>query len=268
MSVPPTDTGADFLPPISDTRPLFFGPPDVAEGYFLLETVERRVMLASMNAHRQPVRLWYRGLTLYWRGMHGARPWPGEPLSDVERAAQVTQSRLIGLGIISAKVALDTLLAGYYSAAFGSIRHLIEIFIQVCYLESRPERAPLWYAPRTLPKCKSMVAELKRRPPEGWSPGAFARVYERWEVMSSGSHPSGAGIAQTDSPGDEPFVLGATHRRDLADIGFNHGLAAVDVVLVTLAATRPQTATWHALREQYADAVTEWQEAEFSARRE
>ena len=53
--------------------------------------------------------------------------------------------QLLGLGVSAAKSSLDDLLAGYYSQAFGGIRHMLETFVQCLYVSFNPDETEHWY---------------------------------------------------------------------------------------------------------------------------
>src|SRR5215208_6794789 len=109
----------DFEQPPDQTPPLLFGPRDVVEGYYDLEVHERNQTFQTLTPYRDAVALWYRALTLHWRAMLGEWEFvdavPGRP----ELTAQGLQMQLLGLSVSASKAALDMLLAGYYSVAFG-----------------------------------------------------------------------------------------------------------------------------------------------------
>jgi hypothetical protein len=99
--------------------PLLFGPDDVTEGYYELEELERGFSLDALRNHRDAVALWYRGLTLFRRGMIGMWEYLGEEGPGDIMSAWGIQANALGLSVGSAKASLDLLLAGYYSMAFA-----------------------------------------------------------------------------------------------------------------------------------------------------
>jgi len=247
--------------------PLLSGPDGVTEGYYELEALERNKTWEALRRHTEAASFWYRSLTLYRRAMLGQ--WD---FSDVgEDKARLTvyglQSQLLGLGVSSAKAALDMLLAGYYSVAFASIRHMLETFVQYCYVAVKPEEANRWYTQSDgiedqskTPGCKHMIITIQQRPDLA-PPSFMDKVYDSWSLMSKGSHPTGQGIFQT--VGDEEgwfFVIGATYNRDFCLTGFDHGLFALDKLLVALVSLKKQDDDWTAESGKLRDEVSRWRE--------
>jgi hypothetical protein len=68
-------------------------------------------------------------------------------------------------------------------------------------------------------------------------------IYDSWELMSKGSHPTGVGLLQTEGEHDRHHLVGATYRPDLCLIGFDAGLVAVAHLLpMALIWSKPETA--------------------------
>lgn len=254
-------------PPPSETPPLLFGPNEVTEGYYELETTERRAKLECLIKHKDLVALWYRALTLYRQGVMGK--WDvGVEQDDPRLAIWGLQSQLLGLGLSSAKAALDMLLAGYYSIAYAAIRHMLETVTQQMYVVVKPDEVKLWYeqpgglaAQKDPPQMFRMVQAIKTRP-DLISPDFIDRVYDAWKLMCKGAHPSGQGIYQTvgDSEGKR-FIFGAAYGRDLCITGFGHGLFAIDHLLVALVVLREQSEEWKATWLAQRGDVSAWRDA-------
>lgn len=257
----------EWRPPPEQEPPLLRGPAVLTEGYYELEALERGFALQAMRYHREPVAIWYRALTLFREGMIGTWEYPGDDGPGVGMAMWGLQSQLLGLGVSSAKAALDMLLAGYYSVAYGAIRHMLESFVQCLYVTVKPEEVRRWYqdpegtdADHRSPGMKIMVDAIKALP--AWADAAwmFDKVYDAWSLMSKGSHPTGAGITQTVDEAASRHVIGATYNRDLARTGFDHGLFAVLCLIQALSWTRHQDPTWNGrLAALWQDART-WRE--------
>jgi hypothetical protein len=122
-------------------RPLLSGSPDIEEGHYDLEEHERNQMWVARQAHTDAVALWYRALTQYRRGLPGGWHFEDEQPGSVELAAVGLRMQLLGLGVSAAKSSLDDLLAGYYSQAFGGIRHMLESFAQCLYVDLNPDES-------------------------------------------------------------------------------------------------------------------------------
>ena len=61
--------------------------------------------------------------------------------------------------------------------------------------------------------------------------GLIDVVYARWQLMSKGCHPSGAGIRQTASERETRHNVGATYHRDLCLAAFDVGFFPVSNLL-------------------------------------
>jgi hypothetical protein len=252
-------------------RPLLTGPPEVEEGYYDLEEHERNQMQVAMDAYPDAVALWYRALTLYRRAMLGGWPFTGAEPGSVELAAMGLQMQLLGLGISAAKSSLDDLLAGYYSQAFGGIRHMLETFVQCLYVSFHPDESEHWYeqqggiaAQEDPPNMKTMCQVIQADPEFRLTkvPGFMDKVYNSWQLMSKGAHPSAVGIKQTASEHETKHLIGATYRPDLALPGFDIGLFAVATLLPqALRAAKPKIGPWSAEWERVEDDAGAWREA-------
>jgi hypothetical protein len=218
-------------------RPLLAGPPEVEEGYYDLDEHERNQMWVAMSTHPDAVALWYRALTQYRRAMLGG--WTFTAKRDTEElAAKGLQMQLLGLGVSAAKSSLDDLLAGYYSQAFGGIRHMLETFAQCLYVSFNPDESEHWYEqeggiaaqidpPGMKEMCQAIQAEPSFRRTK--VSGFMDRVYNSWQLMSKGAHPSGVGIRQSEGEDATKHLIGATYHHELALPGFEIGLFAVHI---------------------------------------
>jgi hypothetical protein len=252
-------------------RPLLTGPPEVEEGYYDLEEHERNQMLVAMSEHPDAVALWYRALTQYPRGMLGGWTFTGAEPGTVELAAMGLQMQLLGLGVSAAKSSLDDLLAGYYSQAFGGIRHMLETYVQCFYVSINPDESELWYeqeggiaAQVDPPSMKTMCQAIQAEPGFRMTgvPGFMDKVYNSWQLMSKGAHPSGVGILQTAGEAPTKHLLGATYRRDLALAGFDIGLFAVATLLPqALRMVKPEIGPWSDEWKQVAKDAAAWRTA-------
>lgn len=161
----------DFEIPDLGTTPLIFGPPDVVEGYHILEAMERNLQLEPINRHPDSVLLWYRLLTL----LHPAFAEGFEVADGTDEEVDAFQARaeFLALGLASSKASLDLLLTGYYSPAYAVIRHMIETVLLCRYTEMTPRHAAAVYSSQSdtghahshLPKTQTMVTKLKKTYP-------------------------------------------------------------------------------------------------------
>lgn len=229
--------------------PLVFGPPDLVEGYYMLESAERNMGMGAITAHREPVHVWYGFLTMYFRAyMAGLLPATGSP---EERTAWELRSELLVLGITSSKSALDLLLSGYYSPAYAVIRHMIETVLTCRYIEAWPKEADAFYRPGPgalrpppRPKTQTMIRELKKRYPN--EKALFDGLHKAWNNMGDGSHPSGIGIVQTRDLESDAGVIGATYHPAMFRDGVRPGLITTLLLLLEVKGLKPPDAEWNA----------------------
>jgi hypothetical protein len=261
----------NFAPLPDQTPPLLYGPEDVVEGYYDLEVHERNQTFQTLPKHKDAVELWYRALTLYRRAILGRWEFTEAEANTPELTSAGLQLQLLGLGVSSMKAALDMLLAGYYSVAFGVIRHMLETFVQCIYARFEPDEARLWYEqeggigaqkdpPGMLAMCQAIqaVPEVKgTRLHE-----LIDDTYGAWRLMSKGAHPSGVGIRQTEGESEGKFIIGASYRPDLCLAGFDIGLFAVSLLLPqAIIWAKPEVGKWEAEWEKLATQVIAWRVA-------
>lgn len=230
----------DRAPHLQGTIGEVFGSKWFVGGYNALEEIQRRVRLESMTQHMSEIHQWYRGLTLYFVAQYGAWDLSSSTISEERLQARGVQMDLLGLGLSSAKVAIDTLLTGYYSVAFATIRHMTETVLQCFYLEAFPERAFLWRDEPTpenikrmgagrireklVKRVKSIKPESDRQPLTEY----VEEMFRSWKLLSGGSHPSGSGLAQVVWPeSDDMRLVGGTYERYMTLVGFDHGFFAM-----------------------------------------
>lgn len=241
-------------------------------GYNDLEEIERLTRLQTLTSHQNETHLWYRALTLYYVAQLGTWDFAGTP--ENERNAKGIQVDLLGLGLSSAKVAIDALLAGYYSPAYATIRHMLETVLQCFYLRAFPERAYLWLTPPTEDNIKRMGAKRIRDKLLSRI-GVFEddsdrerlkvfieEVYTNWELLSTGSHPSGSGLSQVIMLGSQKTRrLGGAYDRYMALLGFDHGLFALRELLCMFESTDRVDQEWKQRLYRWDEDVETFREA-------
>lgn len=237
------------IPDLGDP-PLLFGPPDLVEGYHALEATERNIGAQTLDQYFKAVDVWYRLLTLHYRAyMRGFPPASGSPR---ERTAWELRSELLALGLASSKAALDLLLAGYYTPAYATIRHMIETVLVCRFVETWPNEAAAFYRadegvpqPPPAPKVSTMIRKLKRRyPAEGKQ--VFEPLHRAWHNMSDGSHPSGIGIVQTRDRQSGDGILGPADHPMMFRDGARPGLIATLLIVGEVRSLHPLDEAWNA----------------------
>lgn len=224
--------------------------PEWTQGYQALDFSEQRVMRLALNELGDFAELWYRLLNLYVEGILG--------VSIVqEEEAQLPweiRSQLIGLALGNSKAALDMGLAGYYSACYGLIRHLMETWEQVAYIRLKPESAIAWkwqedesprsqFEPGTTRRRKRLKADHEIK-------DALPIAKSLTKKLDKGAHPTLEGLLQTTGEGIGRHVIGATFKHPMALLALDAGIWANSLLLKELDHLRPQSNEW---RQQVAD---------------
>lgn len=216
--------------------PMLFGAPYIVDGYCSLEQAERGIAMETLSRHTREVSLWYRGLKLFLDPFNGEWPLPDEePAKELFRL----QVDILGLELSSAKVGLDTTLAGYYSMAFAAIRHMLEAATQITYMRVVSAETAPWDVDAKVPRVRVMVNEIKRDLKKSGSSAdeaeLFEKLYESWALMSKGSHPTGVGLMQLwPTPEDPRRVVGSSYRQNFAYVAFDCGLWALQMLLMAM----------------------------------
>ncbi|HEV2123760.1 MAG TPA: hypothetical protein VGW38_13430, partial [Chloroflexota bacterium] len=233
-----TMVSVEFHVPEFGDWPLLHGPSNIVDGYYRLETLERNWASEALSRHRNKATVWYWLISLHSRAMLSGFNFD---CSKEELLSHTLRMQLLGLGLVSSKAALDTLLAGYYSVAYATIGHMIESALLCRYAEEFPQAARRFYRSRPgepsspRPRPMTVVSKLKGRYKKTRRMKDHTLVEDArrgWEAMSDGSHPSGIGIVQTLGERDGLGVLGATYHAELAEAGFRNGLTAAMLLVV------------------------------------
>lgn len=182
-------------------------------GYYELERSERFATEQAIELHRVYVATWYRLLNAYYRALD-------VPRVTSEDEVWMTTWKILRLGLVAAKGALDATLAGYYVGAFGDIRQMTEYFFGLQYLYMNPSTVSGYYLtetgsmPKPLPKVgKRIRFVLDALAPRGTRPNPeflklAERVHRSHERMSDGLHLDGLAIVQTGDPNDPGYYFG------------------------------------------------------------
>lgn len=214
--------------------PMLFGPPSYVDGYYNLELHERGVRLESLRAHTTETALWYQGLQLLTQPMFGTWEFPAD---EVSRKVRILQSEILGLEVSAAKAAIDLILDGHYSIAMAAVRHMLEAFAQMFYVQCYPESVELWYSQGAkTPGCGQMIDQIKKHirtvTDNTDKLSAIDKLYSSWQLMSNGSHPTGGGMTQVQPSEDDPrHMVGPVYRPRLAYVAFDNGLFALNYLL-------------------------------------
>jgi hypothetical protein len=241
------------------TFPILYGAPETVDGYCTLELIERDHVIHAMRIHRVETALWYQAIKLLKDGMEGTWSIPDE---EPGSSAVLIAGQLVGLEVSSAKVALDSMLSGYYSLGFAAIRHMIESAVHARLLVLNHSYVRDWQVdghPLGMQKAVSALKkELIKTGITKIQAEQLDSIYRSWSLMAKGSHPSWEGLLQVRPTTEDPqHVVGASYRESLAYVGIDHGLWALAILLVVLQTLGRGDEAW---RSRYA----EWQVKQFA----
>lgn len=242
--------------------PMLYGPSEVVDGWCSLEQSQRATALEVLRGYTSEVALWYRGLGLMLHAFPGDWNIPdGEP----DRQATILRINLLGLEVSSAKAALDMTLAGYYSIAMASIRHMLEATAQMVYLSLFPDSHVNWDPEAENPgmrrMCDQIKSELRRRGARLYGEDRFDALYNSWKLMCKGSHPSGAGLTQVMAQeGEERNIVGSVYRPEFIDVIFDHGLWAILMNLIAFPDLKTMDQEWVARFQAWTDDRQVWRQ--------
>lgn len=242
------------------------------EAYHELEDGEAGTRLMARRAHGPALRLWSKQLTLYKAAFTRGYDWEGEHPREVSQAVAFRLD-LLGLAGGNFKLALDALLAGYYSACLNIGRHLLETWRRVAYARLSPEDIWRWYPRDMWPDDvqRAPVGEMPTKPPdakqiarvidERGSDGdkhSLEKVRAGFDILSDHTHPTLEGATQTwtDEPGRRAF--GPTFSDPHCRRGLTWGLAAGGWLLAEIAEIDPQGNDWLADLTTVGEELSDW----------
>jgi hypothetical protein len=239
--------------------------------YQSLEQGELGHRLQAAREHTVAFALWLRALALYRSVFNGVFEWGEELPLETIRALNL-RADLLGLAGSSSKPALDALISGYYWAAFGQIRNLLETWRRVAFVRLRPEEAVQWFVlPVESPigadgqsrkGRKALRFETIRAAFEDASDadrGVFDTVNAGIAHLHGGAHPSAEGMMQLRTEHEDRRVFGPTYDRRLCAFGLKWALTAHVVLLQELNRLRPQQCEWIAAYNEFFDRGVAWQ---------
>lgn len=235
-------------------KPMLSGTERLIRGYAVLHQQEAKYTEIALREMPEPVEAWYRSLTLFdtfLRREHDSGLTGGEP--SPEWYSWDLRLRLAGTAIGIAKLTLDAALAGYYSATFALIRHMLETWLQLVYVRILPTEAVRWYtsaegaSPRepgsdTIKRAldrhakKSADQELKHN---------LAVVGRKIKDCNKGAHPSSLviGQSQTGKPGFSQ--LGANYLEHQFVTAMSLGTVAIALLLHEMSRSAPIDRSWY-----------------------
>ena len=250
--------------------PMLDGSAELIVGYRAFHEQEGKYTAIALAAMPDAIAIWYRYLTLFDKMLRREHSTPFEEHDDRHRAWHL-RLQLSSAAAGTVKLVLDAALAGYYSPAFGLIRHLYETWQQMVYVRFNPATALQWYSPDGRqpprePSAGTIANGLKRFGRNDAALQRHAAVVERQiKSLNKGAHPSGLVVAQgaTGKPGYSQ--LGANYVRSLLAQVMSAGTQAVALLLDETALAVPVDDAWRTEFTAILHARSDWYAAEFGA---
>lgn len=236
-----------FLP----GRPILHVSHEMLDGYLLLESDERQFTALALSEHRDFVALWYRYFNLLKRGIRGnGKPREAPELSVPDQLAM----RFIAVASGTAKLILDAGLAGYYTQAFGLVRHLFETWFRLEYVRMRPDEAVRWFVSEDgtdrFPPNESVIHSYVERHAENLRKPTVTMVKERISKLNKMAHPSEEIFQQSVGVSFNVFKIGANYIPELCVGVLHEGGSGLRFILHALNDVLPQSEEWEdVLRE-------------------
>ena len=159
---------------------------------------------------------------------------------------------LASSAIATAKLILDAALAGYYSQAYGLLRHMAESWEQMVFLRLNESAALQWFSPdETSPAREPSQGTIlrgirKHGKKERELLDNLTLVEKMIGELNKGAHPSGLMMVQvsTETPGMRQ--LGANFNKDLLGVIMDRGTVFMAMLLREIEYIVPVEDAWQA----------------------
>jgi hypothetical protein len=226
---------------------------EVIAGYRTLHTQEEIFNRKAIETMPDAVRNWYRHLTLYDRVLRRKYEWPKEEPDDEYWSWKARLSLAI-VAASTAKLVLDASLAGYYSQAYGMLRHMVETWEQMVYLRlnEEPGIGLRWFSPdgaqpARVPKQESIRKALRRFSKARnlpWIVHNLDAIEGLLDRLHKGAHPGSFTMVQASSETPGRLQLGAKLDPELLGDCLSLGTAAMALLLCEIEWLFPDSSTW------------------------
>ena len=236
-------------------------------GYRTLHIQEAKYTRTALEAMPDAVATWYRYLTLYDRTLRREHEWPEDEPSDAYWSWTVRLNLASG-ALATAKLTLDAALAGYYSQAYGLLRHMAETWKQMVYLRLNEQAAKQWFSPDGLTPAQEPSQGTILRGIRRLGKAEFGLlenldiVEDRISGLNKGAHPSGLMMAQVSTEIAGMRQLGANVDRGLLGNVMSLGTVFMALLLREIEHIVPADAAWQTEFDSIGKERNEWHKAE------
>ena len=243
-------------------------PNEVIAGYRTLHLQEARYTRQALEAMPDAVANWYCYLTLYDRTLRREHVWPVDEPSDAYWSWSVRLNLATGAAA-TAKLTLDAALAGYYSQAYGLLRHMAETWEQMVYLRLNESAAKHWFSPDGVeparePSQGTILRGIRRRGKD--QRGLLDNltfVEEMIGALNKGAHPSGLMMVQVSTESAGMRNLGAIFNQELLGVVMDRGTLFMAMLLNEIEHIVPVDAAWRAEFDALGEERRQWHKAAF-----
>ncbi len=243
------------------------------EPYHALEEGELGARLTAASAHREGFELWLRQIALFHAAFNHGYDWSQEPNREVGQSVAF-RLELLGLACGNAKLALDAVLAGYYSGGMAITRHMLETWRRVTYARLSPQDIWRWY-PRSMwpdditpapdgdmptgpPRADQIARTIDERGSDR-DKTYLPRVRSGFEILTGHAHPTLEGATQTwDTDDLTRRVFGPTFSDPHCRRCLTWGLTAGALLAEEIALIAPQDEEWFAELTSIAEYLGPW----------
>jgi hypothetical protein len=243
-------------------------PNEVIAGYRTLHLQEARYTRKALEAMPDAVANWYGYLTLYDRTLRREHDWPEDEPSDAYWSWSVRLNLATGAAA-TAKLTLDAALAGYYSQAYGLLRHMAETWEQIVYLRLNEPAGKHWFSPDGVeparePSQETILRGIRRRgKDERGVLDNLTLVEEMIGALNKGAHPSGLMMVQVSTETAGMRNLGANFNPDLLGAVMDRGTLFMAMLLNEIENIVPVDAAWRAEFDALGEEQRQWHKTAF-----
>lgn len=212
---------------------------------------------------------WYGYLTLYDQTLRREHEWPEDEPSDAYWSWSVRLNLAAG-ALASAKLALDAALAGYYSQAYGLLRHMAETWEQMVYLRFNEEAGKQWFSPDGVQQARepsqgTILRGIRRHgKSERGLLGNLSVVEEKVQALNKGAHPSGLMMVQVSTKTPGMRQLGGALNEGLLGACLDLGTVLMAMLLNEIQHIARVDGDWKAKFDVLREERRQWHQAAFS----
>ena len=170
--------------------------------------------------------------------------------------------------LATAKLTLDAALAGYYSQAYGLLRHMAETWEQMVYLRLNEPAAKRWFSPDGVkpaqePSKKTVLNGIRKLGKnEIGLLDNLDVVEDKISILNDGAHPSGLMMVQVSTATPGMRQLGANFDRGLLGNVMSLGTVFMAMLLRQIEHLVAVDTAWQSEFDAIGEERRQWHKAE------